>query len=58
MKTLHLGLRVADLDRSLAFYTSVGYEVVQEVAQTDLGHRPQGEPGHLRCSEDPRRAQP
>ena len=38
MRTLHLGLRIADLDRSLAFYTSVGYEVVGEVAETDLGH--------------------
>jgi lactoylglutathione lyase len=38
MRTLHLGLRVADLDRSLAFYTSVGYEVVGEVPTTDLGH--------------------
>ena len=28
MRTLHLGLRVADLDRSLAFYTAVGYEIV------------------------------
>ena len=38
MRTLHLGLRVADLDRSLAFYTAVGYDVVGEVAGTDLGH--------------------
>lgn len=38
MRTLHLGLRVADLDRSLAFYTAVGYEVVGEVPETDLGH--------------------
>ena len=38
MRTLHLGLRVADLDRSLAFYTAVGYEVVGEVAETHLGH--------------------
>jgi lactoylglutathione lyase len=28
MRTLHIGLRVADLERSLAFYTTVGYEVV------------------------------
>ena len=28
MRTLHIGLRVADLDRSLAFYRAVGYEVV------------------------------
>ena len=38
MRTLHLGLRVADLDRSLAFYTSVGYDVVGEVPETGLGH--------------------
>jgi lactoylglutathione lyase len=38
MRTLHVGLRVADLDRSLAFYTSLGYEVVGEVPETDLGH--------------------
>lgn len=38
MRTLHLGLRVADLGSSLAFYTSVGYEVVGEVPETGLGH--------------------
>ncbi len=38
MRTLHLGLRVADLDRSLAFYTAVGYDVVGEVPDTDIGH--------------------
>jgi lactoylglutathione lyase len=38
MRTLHLGLRVADLNRSLAFYTAVGYEIVGEVPETDLGH--------------------
>ncbi len=38
MRTLHLGLRVADRDRSLAFYTAVGYEVVGDVPDTDLGH--------------------
>ena len=38
MRTLHLGLRVADLDRSLAFYTAVGYEIVGNVPETDLGH--------------------
>src|SRR5215218_5473032 len=45
VRTLHLGLRVADLDRSLAFYTAVGYEVVGEVPDTDLGH--------LTCSSCP-----
>jgi lactoylglutathione lyase len=38
MRTLHLGLRVVDLDRSLAFYTAVGYEVVGQVPETPLGH--------------------
>jgi lactoylglutathione lyase len=38
MRTLHLGIRVADLDRSLAFYTAVGYQVVGEVPETELGH--------------------
>lgn len=38
MRTLHLGLRVAHLDRSLAFYTALGYEIVGEVPETDLGH--------------------
>lgn len=37
MRTLHLGLRVADLERSIAFYTSVGYEVLGEVPATELG---------------------
>ena len=38
MRTLHFGLRVADLNRSLAFYTAVGYEVVGSVPETPLGH--------------------
>ena len=38
MRTLHFGLRVADLDRSLAFYTAVGYEIVGNVPGTGLGH--------------------
>lgn len=37
MRTLHFGLRVADLDRSLAFYTAVGYEIVGTVPETPLG---------------------
>ena len=37
MRTLHFGLCVADLDRSLAFYTAVGYEVVASVPETPLG---------------------
>jgi lactoylglutathione lyase len=37
MRTLHVGLRVSDLDRSLAFYTSVGYVVVGTVEGTPFG---------------------
>ena len=37
MRTLHFGLRVADLDRSLAFYGAVGYEVVGSVPDTPFG---------------------
>jgi lactoylglutathione lyase len=37
VRTLHVGLRVADLDRSLAFYTAVGYEVVGTVPETGFG---------------------
>jgi lactoylglutathione lyase len=37
VRTLHLSLRVADPDRSLAFYTALGYEVVGEVPDTSIG---------------------
>ena len=37
MRTLHFGLRVADLDRSLVFYSAVGYQVVGSVPETLLG---------------------
>ena len=37
MRTLHLGLRVADLERSLAFYTGLGYEVLGNVPETAFG---------------------
>ena len=37
MRTLHLGLRVADLERSLAFYTGLGYEVIGKVPETEFG---------------------
>jgi lactoylglutathione lyase len=37
VRTLHVGLRVADLERSLAFYTAVGYQLVGEVPATELG---------------------
>ena len=37
MRTLHIGLRVANLNRSLAFYSAVGYEVVGRVPETPIG---------------------
>jgi lactoylglutathione lyase len=37
MRTLHVGLRVTDLERSIAFYTSLGYEVLGAVPATELG---------------------
>ena len=37
MRTLHVGLRVSDLERSLPFYTAVGYTVVGTVAGTAFG---------------------
>jgi lactoylglutathione lyase len=38
MRTLHFGLRVANRERSLAFYTIVGFEVVGTVPGTALGN--------------------
>jgi lactoylglutathione lyase len=38
MRTLHIGLRVTDLGRSLAFYAAIGYEVVGSVPETSIGH--------------------
>ena len=37
MRTLHVGLRVGDLTRSLAFYTAVGYALVGTVEGTAFG---------------------
>ena len=37
MRTLHVGLRVSDLDRSRALYTAVGYAVVGTVERTAFG---------------------
>jgi lactoylglutathione lyase len=37
MRTLHVGLQVSDLERSLAFYSAVGYTVVGTVEGTALG---------------------
>lgn len=37
MRTLHVGLRVSDLEQSLAFYAAVGYTVAGTVAETAFG---------------------
>ena len=37
MRTLHIGIRVAHLARSLAFYSGLGYEVIGKVPETELG---------------------
>ncbi|HET9140854.1 VOC family protein [Actinophytocola sp.] len=37
MRTLHFGLRVTDLQRSLAFYTALGYQVLGTVPETEFG---------------------
>src|SRR2546423_15256467 len=37
MRTLHFGLRVIDLERSLAFYTAIGYKIVGRVPDTPMG---------------------
>lgn len=37
MRTLHVGLRVSDLERSLEFYAAVGYLVVGAVEGTPFG---------------------
>lgn len=37
MRTLHVGLRVTDLRRSLGFWTALGYEVVGTVPETAFG---------------------
>jgi catechol 2,3-dioxygenase-like lactoylglutathione lyase family enzyme len=37
MRTLHFGLRVADLTRSLEFYTGLGYEAIGNVPKTESG---------------------
>ncbi len=37
MRMLHLGLRVTDLDHSLAFYTTLGYAELGRVPNTPFG---------------------
>lgn len=38
MRTLHVGLRVSDLDRAFGFYAALGYEVVGQVTESPIGH--------------------
>jgi lactoylglutathione lyase len=38
MRTLHVGLRVSNLDPSLAFYRAVGYTVTGTVEGTPFGN--------------------
>ena len=37
MRTLHVGIRVADPDRAVAFYAAVGYDVVGRVPDSPAG---------------------
>ena len=37
MRMLHIGLRVTDLERSLAFYTALGYTRLGSVPETGFG---------------------
>jgi len=62
MRTLHVGLRVTDQERSLAFYRGLGYDVVGTVAETEFGRLTMLQlPGDdfvsLELVHDPRRGQ-
>ncbi len=35
MRTLHIGLRVSERERSIAFYRTLGYEVIGEVGPAE-----------------------
>ena len=48
MRMLHLGLRVTDLDRSLAFYTALGYAEIGRVPE-----HPVRQPDHAPASRRP-----
>ena len=37
MRTLHIGIPVTDLERSLAFYTGLGYDVLGKVPEAEFG---------------------
>lgn len=38
MRTLQFGLRVADRQASVAFYATLGYEIIGEVPDSPIGH--------------------
>ena len=61
MRTLHVGLRVTELERSLVFYTGLGYEVLGSVPETEFGSLtmlklPGDEFVSLELVHDPRRS--
>jgi lactoylglutathione lyase len=37
MRTLHIGLRVGEIEKSLEFYEAIGYEVIGNVSETSHG---------------------
>lgn len=58
MRTLHVGLRVEDLERSLAFYTALGYNVVGTVPDTAFGSLTMLTSADFAQQEPPRDARP
>ncbi len=52
MRTLHVGLRVIDLERSLAFYTGVGYIKVESTDATITALATRGIDAEVRMSPD------
>ena len=45
---LHLGLRISDLEQSLAFYSALGYAELGSVPETEFGSQPM-----LQLPDDP-----
>jgi lactoylglutathione lyase len=63
LRTLHVGIRVTDLERSLAFYAALGYAEVGRATDTPLGELvmlklPGDEFVALELVHDPQRARP
>jgi predicted ester cyclase/catechol 2,3-dioxygenase-like lactoylglutathione lyase family enzyme len=59
-RTLHVGLRVSDRERSVGYYCALGYGVVGEVPESPIGHLtmlklPHDEYVSLELVHDPRR---